>query len=144
MTRPGHRRRRYRQLSHILREILRPTMTNERSRLQISRGTHGQVVVLTLSGEMRMSDGDLALGRHMDEVLAAGGRSVVVDLANVSYIDSSGVGRLVAEAKRIRQHGGVLRLAGLTARSQQLLATLNLKALFQIYDDVEAAVRSFA
>jgi anti-anti-sigma factor len=101
-------------------------------------------VVLTLSGEMRMSDGDLALGRYMDEVLAAGVRSVVIDLANVSYIDSSGVGRLVAEAKRLRQSGGALRLAGLTARSQQLLATLNLKALFEVYDDVDAAVRSFA
>ena len=119
-------------------------MTNERSKLQISRQDHGPLVVLTLSGEMRMSDGDLALGRYMDAVVASGGRSVVIDLAKVSYIDSSGVGRMVAEAKRMRQLGGILRLAGLTARSQQLLATLNLKALFEIYDDVDAALRSFA
>jgi anti-sigma B factor antagonist len=91
-----------------------------------------------------MSDGDLVLGRFMDEVLTSGGRSVVIDLANVTYIDSSGVGRLVAEAKRMRQSGGALRLAGLTTRSQQLLATLNLQALFEVYDDVETAVRSFA
>jgi anti-sigma B factor antagonist len=119
-------------------------MANEPSKLQISRQKRGHVVVLTLSGEMRMSDGDLALGRHMDEVLSAGHRRVVIDLANVSYIDSSGIGRLVAEVKRMRQHGGAMRLAGLTPRSHQLLATLNLKALFEIFDDVDAAVRSFA
>jgi anti-sigma B factor antagonist len=119
-------------------------MTNERSKLHISRQEHGRAVVLTLSGEMRMSDGDLALGRHMDEVLSTGHRSVVIDLANVSYIDSSGIGRLVAEAKRMRQNGGAMRLAGLTPRTRQLLATLNLKALFEIFDDADAAVRSFA
>ena len=119
-------------------------MTNERSKLQISRQDHGEVAVLRLSGEIRMNDGDLALGRSLDELLAVPGRKIVLDLSNVSYINSSGVGRLVAEAKRVRQRGGVLCLAALTARSQQLLATLNLKALFDICDDVETAVRRFA
>ena len=118
-------------------------MANEHSKLQISRQDHGKVTVLTLSGEIRMNDGDLALGRYLDDVLSTGGRSVVIDLANVGYIDSSGVGRLVAEAKRMRQHGGAIRLAGLTPRSRQLLATLNLTPLFETFDDVEAAVRSF-
>ena len=119
-------------------------MAQEQSRLQISQEAHGDVAVVRLSGEIRMQDGELALGRCMDEVVAGGGRKVVLDLGHVSYLDSSGIGRLVAEARRFRQQGTALRLARLTPRTQQMLATLNLKGLFAIHDDVEAAVQSFA
>jgi anti-sigma B factor antagonist len=118
-------------------------MTNQGSKLHISRQHQGDIAVLALSGEIRMNDGDLALARGVDEILATGGRKIVLDLSKVSYIDSSGLGRLVAEAKRIRQQGAVMRLAGLTPRIHQLLATLNIKALFEIFDNVEAALRSF-
>ena len=119
-------------------------MTNNRSKLQITRVDHDAVVVLVLSGEIRLDDGDLALQQCVDEILAAGRRNVVLDLLNVSYIDSSGVGRLVAESKRLSQQGGAMRLARVTARSHYLLGTLKLNVMFQIYEDVDAALRSFA
>jgi anti-sigma B factor antagonist len=116
----------------------------ERSKLQIAEHRQGDVTVLTLSGEITLDDGDLAFGRYVDRMIAAGSRQIVVDLSGVTYIDSAGVGMLVAESKHVTQHGGAMRLARLTARSHHLLAMLKLKFVFEIYDEVEAAVRSFA
>lgn len=113
------------------------------SKLQIAEHQHGEVSVLTLSGELTLDDGDLAFGRYVDQMIAADRRHIVVDLSEVRYIDSAGVGMLVAESKRATEHGGAMRLARLTARSHHLLALLKLKFVFEIYDDVESAVRSF-
>lgn len=79
----------------------------------------------------------------MDQMIEAGRRQFVIDLSGVNYIDSAGVGMLVAESKRVTQHGGAMRLARLTARSHHLLAMLKLKFVFEVYNDVDAAVRSF-
>ena len=117
---------------------------NDRSKLQIAEHQHGDVAVLTLAGELTLDDGDLAFGRYVDQMIAAGRRRVVVDLSSVSYIDSAGVGMLVAESQRVTQQGGAMRLARLTARSHHLLGMLKLKFVFEIFDDVESAVRSFA
>ena len=116
---------------------------SEPSKLQIAEQQQGEVSVLILSGELTLDDGDIAFGRYVDQMIAAGRRQFVVDLSSVSYIDSAGVGMLVAESKRVAQNHGAMRLARLTARSHHLLAMLKLKFVFEIYDDVEAAVRSF-
>ena len=114
------------------------------SKLHIAEQQQGDVSVLTLSGELTLDDGDLAFGRHVDQMIAASRCRIVVDLSGVSYIDSAGVGMLVAESKRVTRNGGAMRLAHLTARSHHLLAMLKLKFVFEIYEDVEAAIRSFA
>ena len=116
---------------------------NEPSKLQIAEHQQGDVTVLTLAGELTLDDGDLAFGRYVDQMIAAGRRQIVVDLSSVSYIDSAGVGMLVAESQRLTRQEGAMRLARLTARSHHLLAMLKLKFVFEIYDDVESAVRSF-
>jgi anti-sigma B factor antagonist len=113
------------------------------SKLQIAEGRQDDIAVLTLTGQLTLDDGDLAFGRYVDQMIAAGTRRIVVDLSGVSYIDSAGVGMLVAESQRLTQEGGAMRLARLTARSHHLLAMLKLKFVFEIYDDVDGAVRSF-
>jgi anti-anti-sigma factor len=113
------------------------------SKLQIADQHQGEVSVLILSGELTLDDGDIAFGRYVDQMIEAGRRQFVIDLSGVTYIDSAGVGMLVAESKRVTQHGGAMRLARLTARSHHLLAMLKLKFVFEVYDDVDAAVRSF-
>ncbi len=117
---------------------------NQPSKLQITEHQHGDISVVTLSGEMTVDDGDLAFGRYVDQMLAAGRCKIIVDLSNVTYIDSAAVGMLVAKLKILQQHGGAMRLARVTARSHHLFAMLKLKIVFEIYDDVDAAVRSFA
>ena len=74
---------------------------NDQSKLQITEHQQGGVTVLTLAGELTLDDGDLAFGRYVDQMVAAGQRQIVVDLSRVSYIDSAGVGMLVAESKRV-------------------------------------------
>jgi anti-sigma B factor antagonist len=113
------------------------------SKLQIAEDRHDDIAVLTLDGQITLDDGDLAFGRYVDGMIAAGTRQIVVDLSGVSYIDSAGVGMMVVESQRVREQGGAMRLARLTARSHHLLAMLKLKFVFEIYDDVESAVRSF-
>ena len=113
------------------------------SKLQIAEEHQGDVSVLVLSGELTLDDGDIAFGRYVDQMIEAGRRQFVIDLSGVNYIDSAGVGMLVAESKRVTQQGGSMRLARLTARSHHLLAMLKLKFVFEVYDDVDTAVRSF-
>jgi anti-sigma B factor antagonist len=117
-------------------------MAERMSKLQIIERQVNDVTVLALSGEIRADAGDEALGRHLDELIARKRLKIVVNLSGVTYIDSSGVGIMVAKMKLVRKDGGALRLACLTARSQQLLAML--KLVFEIFDDEDAAVNSFS
>jgi anti-anti-sigma factor len=118
-------------------------MPDEISKLQIDEHQVGDVTVLTLRGEMRGDDGDLVFGRRVDELIKQGRVQIVVNLAEVANIDSSGVGMMVAELKMVQQQGGALKLANLTARSYHLLAMLKIRMLFEIFEDEASAVRSF-
>lgn len=119
-------------------------MPDQVSKLQISESEVGDVTLLTLRGEMRGDDGDLAFGRRVDELIKQGRVQIVVNLAGVTNIDSSGVGMMVAELKMVQKKGGELKLANLTARSYHLLAMLKLRVVFEIFDDEASAVQSFA
>lgn len=115
-----------------------------RSKLQITQRPVGDVTVVILEGEIALDDGDLALGRYIDDLVKAGRVKIVLDMSGVTYIDSAGVGMMVAELKLVRSHDGAMRLAALSARSEHLLAMLKLKIVFEVFEDVDAAVRSFA
>ena len=114
------------------------------SRLSIAERSEGEVTILTLSGEMVLDDGDLAFGRQISDLIARGRVRIVVDLAGVTYIDSSGVGMMAAKLKRVRAAGGDMRLTHLTSRSQRLLGMLKLMTVFEAFEDEETAIRSFA
>jgi anti-sigma B factor antagonist len=118
-------------------------MTKPSSKLQIDERQIEDITVLTLRGEITADDGDLVLGRRVDELIKKGQVKIVLNLADVTYIDSSGVGMMVAESKAVYGQGGVMKLAHLTARSHHLLAMLKLKLVFEIFDDEASALRSF-
>lgn len=101
------------------------------------------VVVLGLTGEISLDEGDLVFGKHVDSLIRNGPVKLVLDLAGVTYIDSAGVAMMVAELKAVRRAGGAMKLAGLTAKSHHLFAMLKLKIVFEIFDTVEQAVSSF-
>ena len=118
-------------------------MSERPSKLTIDERTEGEITVLTLRGEITVDDGDIAFGRYVDGLILAGRVKIVVNLAEVTYIDSAGVGMMVAELKMVREAGGVMKLSNLTARSYHLLAMMKLKMVFDIFDDEAAAVASF-
>ena len=118
-------------------------MTERPSKLAIGERPDGDITILTLAGEITVDDGDIVFGRYVDGLIKAGRVKIVVNLANVTYIDSAGVGMMVAELKMIKQAGGIMKLSNLTARSYHLLAMMKLKMVFDIFDDEAAAVKSF-
>ena len=113
------------------------------SKLTIHERQDEDVTVLSLIGEITLDDGDLLFGRHVHDLLARGRTKIVVDLADVTYIDSAGVGMLAAKLKAVRATGGDLRLARLSSRSERLLGMMKLRLVFETFDDEASAVKSF-
>ena len=114
------------------------------SRLAIVERPVDEVTVLVFTGEILLDDGDLALRKKIHELMEKGQVKIVADLAGVTYIDSSGIGMLVAKVGTLRQKGGDIKLMRLTRRTQTLLATLKLVMVFETFEDEAAAVRSFS
>jgi anti-sigma B factor antagonist len=119
-------------------------MAEGASRLQIAEHQVDDVTVLVLSGEMLVDDGDLAFGRKIVELIARGQVKLIIDLAAVSHIDSSGVGMMVAKAKAVRAAHGDMKLVRLTSRTQRLLSMMKLVLVFETFDDEASAIRSYS
>lgn len=113
------------------------------STLNIEERASGDVTILLLAGQMVLDDGDLAFGRRVRQLVDRGSVKVVLDLGGVTYIDSSGVGMLVAKLKSLREKGGDMRLLHLDRRAESLLGMLKLLVVFETFQDEAAAVRSF-
>jgi anti-sigma B factor antagonist len=114
------------------------------SALTIVERSDGDVTVLVLSGQMVLDDGDLAFGRRIRELVDRGAVKVVIDLRDVTYIDSAGVGMLAAKLKTLRERGGDMRLLHMNRRAESLFGMLKLLTVFETFDDAAAAIRSFA
>jgi anti-sigma B factor antagonist len=114
------------------------------SKLQIEERLADDVTVLVLVGEMLLDDGDLAFRRHIETLATSGRLKILVDLAGVTSIDSSGVGMMVAQLKAVQRRGGDIRLLRLNSRGQRLFGLLKLRSTFEVYEDEALAVASFA
>jgi anti-sigma B factor antagonist len=114
------------------------------SQLQIAEHQTDDIVVLTLSGQILLDDGDLAFRRQIHDVIGRGHRKIIVDLGGVTYIDSAGLGMMAAKLKTVREAGGEMKLVRLTGKTQRLLAMVKLGSLFETFEDQAAAVRSFS
>ena len=119
-------------------------MAEKASKLAIEERQVGDVVVLSLKGEITLDDGELKFGRRIDDLLNTGRRKILLDLAGVTYIDSAGVGMMVFEYKAAHGSGGALKLLHLTGHSNRLLSTVKLKTIFEVFEDEGLAIRSFA
>src|SRR5512134_2623073 len=114
------------------------------SKLIVTDRDVGDVTVINLSGQMVLDDGDLMFRRHVHQLVERGRVRIVLDLGNVTYIDSSGIGMMAAKLNTVRQRGGDIRLLNLSARSQRLFGMLKLLTAFETFEDEGAAVRSFS
>jgi anti-sigma B factor antagonist len=103
----------------------------------------GDVNVLDCSGKITLGEGTMAIRNTVREVLKNGGKKIILNLADVNYIDSSGIGELVSTYTTVTNHGGQLKLLSLTKKIQELLAITKLLTVFQVYDNEQAAVSSF-
>jgi anti-sigma B factor antagonist len=118
-------------------------MAEGASRLHITEHQADDVTVLVLAGEMLVDDGDVAFGRRIAELIKAGRVKLVVDLAGVQQIDSSGVGMMVAKTKALRAGLGDMKLVRPTPRTERVLSMMKLTAMFETFGDEAAAVASY-
>ena len=111
--------------------------------LDVKERQAGDVTILDLSGEVRIGEGSIALRDSIRKLADAGKNKVLLNLAGVKYMDSSGVGELIANYTTISRQGGQLKLLKLTDRVQNLLVITKLLTVFDSYDDEAEALKSF-
>jgi len=104
---------------------------------------HGGVAVIALSGDVMGGPDGAVLHDRLQDLKAAGRRNVVVDLAGVHTMNSSGLGMLIGALTSMRNAGGDLRLARVSERVQSLLMITKLLGIFKHYPTVDEAVASF-
>jgi anti-sigma B factor antagonist len=100
------------------------------------------VVILDLSGRITMGEGTLILRDQIQRLLAAGDRKFLLNLADVDYIDSSGLGELVTSFTTVRNNEGQLKLLNLTRRVQDLLQITKLLTVFEVFNSETEALKT--
>jgi anti-anti-sigma factor len=117
--------------------------TPSSSKLTIAEHEAGDVTILTLSGQILVDDGDIAIRKRVLGLVAHGRVNVVLDLGGVTHIDSAGFGTMASKAKMLHDHNGGLKLLHVPARSQRLLEVMRLHTTFEMFEDEDAAIKSF-
>src|ERR1700692_3611648 len=112
--------------------------------IKLSSRQVGDVTVVDAAGRITLGEGSSALRDMLREMVAKGQKKILLNLGEVSYIDSSGIGELVSGFTTVTNQGGSLKLLGLTKRVKDLLQITKLYNVFDVHDDEASAVRSFA
>jgi anti-sigma B factor antagonist len=112
--------------------------------MQIEERTVGDVVVLDLKGKVTLGEGDELLKDKVNSMVNQGHKKIVLNLAEVPYIDSAGLGEIVRTYTTVSRQGGSLKLLGLTKRITDLLSITKLLTVFETYETESDAVRSFS
>ena len=104
----------------------------------------GDVTVVDVSGRITLGEGSSAMRDILRELTAQGNKKILLNLSEVSYIDSSGIGELVSGFTSVANAGGTLKLLGLTKRVKDLLQITKLYTVFDVHEEEAHAIRSFA
>jgi anti-sigma B factor antagonist len=103
----------------------------------------GEVTIVDISGRIVLGEESAALRDLIMKLVDKGDRKILLNLAGVNYIDSSGLGALVSAFTSVRKQGGELKLVKLTDKVDDLMEITRLYTVFDIADDEAAAVKSF-
>lgn len=112
--------------------------------IQVTTRQVGDVSVIDVTGRITLGEGASTLRESIRDLVAKGNKKILLNLSDVSYIDSSGIGELVSGFTTVTNQGGVLKLLGLTKRVKDLLQITKLYTVFDVYDEETSAIRSFA
>jgi anti-sigma B factor antagonist len=103
----------------------------------------GDVTVIDVSGRIALSEGSSGICDEVRSLTAGGNTKILLNLEEVPYIDSSGIGELVAGFTSAAKAGGKMKLLNPTGRVKDLLRMTNLGTVFEVHEDAAQAVRSF-
>ena len=104
----------------------------------------GDVTVVDVSGRITLGEGSSELRDAMRDLVAKGNKKILLNLGDVSYIDSSGIGELVSAFTSVRNQGGELKLLHLTKKVHDLLQITKLYTVFDVKDDEAGAIAAFS
>jgi anti-sigma B factor antagonist len=111
--------------------------------MKISTRQVDGVTILDCSGRITLGEGSIVLRDAIREILSKGNKKILVNLGDVNYIDSSGIGELVSAFTTVKNQGGELKLLNLTKKVHDLLQITKLYTVFDVKDDEAAAVKAF-
>jgi len=137
-----HRDARACRLSGLLRQSFKEIA--EMAELNISERQAGDVTILDMNGKITIGEGSVALRTAVRRLLEEGKKKILLNLAGVGYIDSSGIGELVSSYTAIGKENGQLKLLNLTQKLEDLLTITKLLTVFDVYDSEEEALSSFS
>jgi anti-sigma B factor antagonist len=103
----------------------------------------GEITVIDVSGRITLGEGSSNVRETIRELLGKGNRKILLNLGDVTYIDSSGIGELVSAFTSVANQGGQLKLLNLTKRVKDLLQITKLYTVFEVFDNEAQAVVTF-
>ena len=103
----------------------------------------GDVTILDLRGRLVLDDGDLLFRDRVNELVGKGRKKLVVNLRDVTYIDSCGIGVLISKLVSVRNKGGDLKLVQLSPRSHRVFDICRLDNVFEVFESEDEAIGSF-
>jgi|SRR5882757_2387789 anti-sigma B factor antagonist len=112
--------------------------------MHIEERAIGDVMVLDLKGRVTLGEGDELLKDKVNSLINQGQKKLVLNLAEVPYIDSAGLGEIVRTYTTVSRQGGSLKLLSLTKRITDLLSITKLLTVFETFESEQDAVKSFA
>src|SRR6476659_3447912 len=101
------------------------------------------VTIVDLSGRITLGEGSVILSDTVRELMGKGSKKILLNLGDVNYIDSSGIGELVSAFTTVRNQGGELKLLNLTKKVHDLLQITKLYTVFDIKDDEAGAIAAY-
>ena len=111
--------------------------------LDVKERQAGDVTILDMSGEVRIGEGSVSLRDSIRKLADNGKKQILLNLAGVKYIDSSGIGELVSSYTAIGKENGQLKLLNLTQKLQDLLTITKLLTVFDVYENEADALNSY-
>jgi anti-sigma B factor antagonist len=111
--------------------------------MTIDTRTSNGVTILDIHGKITIGEGSAEIRNKVRDLLQSGRKHILLNLGDVSYVDSSGIGELVSSYTTVTNQGGDLKLLNLTRKLRELLAITKLLTVFDSFDDEKEAIESF-
>ena len=112
--------------------------------MQIDERIVGNVTILDLKGKITLGEGDEALRERITQLMSKDQKRILLNLADVPYIDSAGLGEIVRTYTTVKNRGGQLKLVNLTKRITDLLMITKLLTVFETFDTEQDAIKAFS
>jgi anti-sigma B factor antagonist len=112
--------------------------------MEMSERTSGDVAIVSLNGKLNLGEATQRLHDKVNSLIQQGRKKIVLNLGDVSAVDSGGLGELVRTLTTMQKHGGTLKVASLPKRVHDLLVMTRLVTVFDTFEDEAAALKSFS